>query len=63
MTSNRLLDKKRKQQAQRKHLTALKNIKGSLDNSQPSKYNFLYSRPKARLMKLCTLKIIQKNKI
>lgn len=32
ITSNRLLDKKRKQEAQRKHLNALRNIKPSIDN-------------------------------
>lgn len=52
ITSNRLLDKKRKQEAQRKHLAALRNIKPSIDNVEPQGYSFLYSRPKARMMKL-----------
>jgi len=36
IASNRILDKKRKQEAQRKHLQALNNIKSQINNTRPS---------------------------
>ena len=52
MTSgNRLIDRKRKESAQKKHLLALNNVKSQVDNSAPREYVFLYTRPKANLTK------------
>lgn len=52
--SNRLIDKRLKQDAHRKHMQALHTMKPSLDNAAPSQYSFLYSRPKAHQLKLGT---------
>jgi hypothetical protein len=55
IASNRILDKKRKQEAQKKHLSALNNIKSQIDNTKPHSYSFLYTRPKARMLKFCNV--------
>lgn len=60
ITSNRLVEKKKRQQAQRKHLNALRNIKPSIDNDQPQNFRFLYTRPKQRLQHLCNFFTYQK---
>jgi hypothetical protein len=54
ISGNRLLDRKRKEEAQRKHIIALNNVKSKINNSAPKEYGFLYSRPKARQLKFCT---------
>lgn len=41
IASNRILDKKRKEEAQRKHLENLRNIKSQVNNSTPRQYLFL----------------------
>jgi len=35
ISGNRLIDKRRKQEAQRKHITALNKIKSMIDNHSP----------------------------
>ena len=54
VSSNRLIDRRQKQEAHRKHLLALNTIKASLDNGSPSQYSFLHSRPKAHQLKMGT---------
>ncbi len=52
ISGNKIIDRKLKQEAHRKHLRALHSIKPSIDNRTPSEYSFLYSRPKATQLKL-----------
>ena len=52
VSSNRLIDKKLKHEAHRKHVLALHTMKSSLNNNSPSQYSFLYSRPKAQQLRL-----------
>ena len=59
VSGNRLLDKRRKQEAQRKHLTALNQIKSMIDNNTPQEYSFLYTRPKAYQKKQGTTPLMQ----
>lgn len=47
LCGNRLIDKRRKESAQRKHITALNEVKSIINNHTPNQYSFLYSRPKA----------------
>lgn len=51
---NKLIDRKRKEEAQKKHLLALSKVRSSINNSTPREYNFLYTRPKANQLKYCT---------
>lgn len=51
ISGNKIIDRKLKQEAHRKHLRALHCIKPSIDNKSPSEYSFLYSRPKATQIK------------
>ena len=48
MSSNRILDLKWKQQAQKRHRQALKNVRSSTNTSCPKKYSFLDSKPKRK---------------
>lgn len=57
IAANRLLDRKRKKEAQLRHISALKNVKPSLDNRCPPSYSFLETRPKARLLKRGSYKL------
>lgn len=52
---NRIIDRKLKQEAHRKHLQALHSVKATINNKPPSEYSFLYSRPKANQQKIGTL--------
>ena len=52
VSGNKLLERKRKEEAFRKHVRALNTVKPMIDNSCPKEYSFLYSRPKAHQMKL-----------
>ena len=49
--SNRVLDLKWKQEAQRKHLKSLKSMKAQVNTSAPRRYSFLDSRPKSKQLK------------
>ena len=60
IASNRILDLKRKQQAQKKHIDALRNIKSRINNSAPKQYLFLNTKPKTRQLELCTNELTQK---
>ena len=53
VSGNRLIDRRLKQDAHRKHILALNNMKSSINNASPSQYSFLYSRPKAHQLKFC----------
>lgn len=55
VSGNKIIDRKLKQEAHRRHLRALHTIRGSIDNRPPSEYSFLYSRPKATQKKLGTV--------
>ena len=48
MSSNRILDLKWKQQAQKRHRRALNNVKSSTNTSCPKKYSFLETKPKRK---------------
>jgi hypothetical protein len=52
VSGNRLIDRRMKQEAHRRHVQALYTIKPSIDNAPPSEYSFLYSRPKAKMQKI-----------
>jgi hypothetical protein len=54
ISSNKILDIKWKRENQRKHISALQNIKSQVDTSSPNFYSFLESRPKARQLRRCT---------
>ena len=51
IVGNRLIDRKRKAEAQKRHVKALDNIRSLIDNSTPNEYSFLNSRPKAHQLK------------
>ena len=51
IVGNRLIDRKRKAEAQKRHVKALNNIRSLIDNSTPNEYSFLNSRPKAHQLK------------
>jgi hypothetical protein len=50
--SNRYLDKLSKQEAYRKHISTLYNVKSSIDNKPPKEFTFLNTRPKAMQKKI-----------
>jgi hypothetical protein len=52
ISGNRLIEKRRKEEAHRKHIKALYNIRGKIDNSAPQYFSFLYTRPKSNLLKM-----------
>lgn len=60
---NKLLDRKRKEEAQKKHLLALSKVRSSINNSTPREYNFLYTRPKANQLKYCTPALMQNDRL
>ena len=62
MASNRILDMRRKQEAQKKHVMNLKNIKSQINNSTPKQYLFLHTRPKAKQLELCNYTLTKKGR-
>lgn len=54
MSGNKLLDRKRKEEAHHKHIRALYSVKSQINNSTPPQYSFLYTRSKANQLKHCT---------
>lgn len=57
-SSNRYLDKLAKQEAYRKHISTLYNVKSTIDNKPPKEFTFLNTRPKATQKKICNYKLI-----
>ena len=62
MASNRILDMRRKQEAQKKHVNNLKNIKSQINNSAPKQYLFLHTRPKTKQLELCIYMLTKKGR-
>ena len=62
VSGNRLIDRRAKQEAHRRHIVALNTMKSSINNAPPSQYSFLYSRPKAQQLKFCKTYFIQKDR-
>lgn len=50
-SGNKLVERNLKEAAQKKHIEALRKIRGQVDCSSPKQYSFLYSRLKAQQIK------------
>lgn len=62
LSGNRLIDRRRKEEAQKKHLIALNKVRSQINNSAPREYSFLNSRPKANQLKYCKLVVTQNDR-
>ena len=58
VTSSKIVDKKIKLYAYKKHKHNLKNVRSTIDNSSPKEYDFINTKPKAKMLKLCMMCII-----
>ena len=50
-SGNRLVDRNMKETAHRKHLLALRRVRGMVEHSSPKLYPFVYTKPKTNQMR------------
>ena len=55
VSSSKIIDRKTKLYAYKKHRHNLKNVRSSINNSSPKVYDFMNTRPKAKMLKLCMM--------